>query len=179
MDCSTPSFPVLHHLQEFAQTHVHWCHPTTSSCHSLLLPSTFHTIRIFSNELALRIRWPKYWASALASVFPMNIIHCSYGDELQSYSSYRDEFSPWRNLELRMTDLSNSTGYVKWVCTFSVDQATSSPCENSHLKIKDFRCQLDWAKGCWDIWNNIISKSSFSTSVVGDFSSFSSANIGL
>ena len=116
-----------------------WCHSTISSCHPLLLfPSIFPSIKVFPNELALRIRWPKYWASALASVFPMNIIHCSYGDELQSYSSYRDEFSPWRNLELRMTDLSNSTGYVKWVCTFSVDQATSSPCENSHLKNKRF-----------------------------------------
>ena len=73
MDCRTPSFPVLHHLQEFAQTHVHWCHPTTSSCHSLLLPSTFHTIRIFSNELALRIRWQNIGASASASVLPMNI----------------------------------------------------------------------------------------------------------
>ena len=31
MDCSTPGFPVLHHLLEFAQIHVHWCHPTISS----------------------------------------------------------------------------------------------------------------------------------------------------
>ena len=39
----------------------------------LLLPSIFPSIRVFSNELALRIRWPKYWASALAPVLPMNI----------------------------------------------------------------------------------------------------------
>ena len=30
-------------------------------CHPVLLPSIFHSIRIFSNGLALRIRWPKYW----------------------------------------------------------------------------------------------------------------------
>ena len=30
-------------------------------CHPLLLPSIFPSIRVFSNELALRIRWPKYW----------------------------------------------------------------------------------------------------------------------
>ena len=30
MDCSTPGFPVLHYLPEFAQTHIHWCHPTDS-----------------------------------------------------------------------------------------------------------------------------------------------------
>ena len=40
-----------------------WCHPTISSCHPfLLLPSIFISIRVFSNELALRIRWPKYWS---------------------------------------------------------------------------------------------------------------------
>ena len=31
-------------------------------CHPLLLPSIFHSIRIFSNELALHIGWPKYWS---------------------------------------------------------------------------------------------------------------------
>ena len=60
MDCSMPGFPVLHHLLEFAQTHVHWvvvafnhlilCRPL------LLLPSIFPSIRIFSNESALLIR---------------------------------------------------------------------------------------------------------------------------
>ena len=38
-----------------------WCHPTISSRH-LLLPSIFPSIRIFSNESVLCIRWPKYWS---------------------------------------------------------------------------------------------------------------------
>ena len=39
-----------------------WFHLTISSCHPLLLlPSIFSRIRVFSNESALRIRWPKYW----------------------------------------------------------------------------------------------------------------------
>ena len=43
-------------------------------CHPLLLPpSTFPSIRVFSNELVLCIRWPKCWRSASASVLPMNI----------------------------------------------------------------------------------------------------------
>ena len=46
-------------------------------CHSLLLPSSiFPSIRVFSNESLLYIRWPKYWSigvSASASVLPMNI----------------------------------------------------------------------------------------------------------
>ena len=63
MDYSTPGSPVFHCLPEFAQIHVRWlmipshhlilCHPL------LLLPSTFPRIRIFSNESAPHIRWPK------------------------------------------------------------------------------------------------------------------------
>ena len=34
-------------------------------CHPLLLPSLFPSIRAFSNELALHIRWPKYWTFSL------------------------------------------------------------------------------------------------------------------
>ena len=42
-------------------------------CPLLLLSSIFPSIRIFSNESALHIRWPKYWSLASSSVFPMNI----------------------------------------------------------------------------------------------------------
>ena len=45
-----------------------WCHPTISSfnhCPLLLLPSIFPSIRVFSNESALHIRWPKYWSFQL------------------------------------------------------------------------------------------------------------------
>ena len=64
MDCSTLGFPVLHYLTDFVQTHAHWvndailCHPL------LLLPSIFPINRVFSysNELALLIRWLKYWS---------------------------------------------------------------------------------------------------------------------
>ena len=57
------SLPVLYHLPEFAQTHesvmpsnhLIFCRPL------LLLPSVFPSIRVFSNELALRMRWSKFW----------------------------------------------------------------------------------------------------------------------
>ena len=42
-------------------------------CPHLLLPSVFSSIRVFSSESALCIRWPEYWSSASASVLPMNI----------------------------------------------------------------------------------------------------------
>ena len=61
MDCSTPGLPVHHQLLESTQTHVM---PSNHLilCHPLLLPpSIFPSIGVFSNESALRIRWPKYW----------------------------------------------------------------------------------------------------------------------
>ena len=49
-----------------------WCHPTISSCRPLLLlPSIFPTIRVFSNESVLCIRWPKYWRLSF-SITPSN-----------------------------------------------------------------------------------------------------------
>ena len=63
MKCSTPGFPVLHSLPELAQTHVHeLVMPSNHLCRPLLIPpSIFPSIRVFSNESALCIRWPKYW----------------------------------------------------------------------------------------------------------------------
>ena len=46
--------------------HIILCHPL------LLLPSVFPSIRVFANESALRIKWPKYWSFSSASVLPMN-----------------------------------------------------------------------------------------------------------
>ena len=49
-----------------------WCHPITSSCRPLLiLPSVFPSIRVFSNESALHIRWPKYWSLSF-NISPSN-----------------------------------------------------------------------------------------------------------
>ena len=50
-----------------SSNHLNLCHPL------LLLPSIFSSIRVFSNESILHIRWPKYWSFSLASVLPMNI----------------------------------------------------------------------------------------------------------
>ena len=45
-----------------------WCHPTIFilCCPLLLLPSIFPSIRVFPNESALCIRWPKYWSSSFS-----------------------------------------------------------------------------------------------------------------
>ena len=59
-------FPVPHHLPEFAQVHIVWISDAIQPSH-LLLPSShfasiFPSIRVFSNESILRIRWPEYWS---------------------------------------------------------------------------------------------------------------------
>ena len=66
MDCSTPGLPIHHQLLEFTQTHIlesvmpsnHLilCHPL------LLLPPIPPSIRVFSSESSLRMRWSKYWS---------------------------------------------------------------------------------------------------------------------
>ena len=65
MDCSMPGLPVHRQLLEFTHSYPlsQWCHPRISSCHPLLLLlSIFPSIRVFSNESILHIRWPKYWS---------------------------------------------------------------------------------------------------------------------
>ena len=74
-DCSMPGFLVLHHLLELAQTHViDLVMPSNHLilCRPLfLLISVFLSIRVFSNESALCIRWPKYWNFSF-SISPSN-----------------------------------------------------------------------------------------------------------
>ena len=74
MDCSIPGFPVHHQLQSLLKlmsmesvmpsNHLILCRP-------LLLPSIFPSIRVFSNESVLHIRWPKYWNFSF-SISPSN-----------------------------------------------------------------------------------------------------------
>ena len=70
MHCSRSGFPVLHHLLEFAQTHIYWVDDAIQLSHPLLspllLPSILPSIRVSSNESALHIRWPKYWSFSIS-----------------------------------------------------------------------------------------------------------------
>ena len=86
MDCSTPGFPVLHHLLELAQTHVHWVGDVIQPSHPLLSPSppafslsqhtglfqwvwSFPVSRLF--QWPFCIRWSKNWSFSL-SISPSN-----------------------------------------------------------------------------------------------------------
>ena len=75
MDCSTPGFPVHHQLLELAQTHVHGVGDAFQPSHPLLptSPPALHLSQhqTLLNELALCIRWPKYWSFSF-SISPSN-----------------------------------------------------------------------------------------------------------
>ena len=76
MNRSMPDFPVHHQLLEFTQIHVHWVGDVTQPSHLLSAPfipaSIFPSIRVFSNESALSIRWPKYWSFSFNISLPVN-----------------------------------------------------------------------------------------------------------
>ena len=65
MDCSTPGFPVHHQLPELLKLiSIEWVMPSNHFILShplLLLPSVFPSIRVFSIDSVLHIRWPKSW----------------------------------------------------------------------------------------------------------------------
>ena len=72
MNHSTPGLPVHHQLPEFTQTHIHWVseaikpsHPLSPPFPPALIPPS---IRVFSNESTLRMRWLKYWSFSFSII---------------------------------------------------------------------------------------------------------------
>ena len=90
MNRSTPGLPVHHQFSEFTQTHVHRVSDAIQPSHPLssplLMPPIPPSIRVFSNESTLCMRWPKYWS------FSFNI---SPSNEHPGLLSFRME---WLNL---------------------------------------------------------------------------------
>ena len=75
MNRSMTRLPVYNQLLEFTQTHVHRVSDAIQPSHPLqpllLLPPIPPSIRVFSNESTLRMRWPKYWSFSF-SISPSN-----------------------------------------------------------------------------------------------------------
>ena len=75
MNYSMPGLPVHHQLPEFTWTHVHRVGDAIQPSQPLSSPSTpafnLSSIRVFSNETVLCIRWPKYWSFSF-SISPFN-----------------------------------------------------------------------------------------------------------
>ena len=72
MNRSMPGLPVHHRLPEFTQTHAHRVRdaiqPAQLGRPLLLLPPIPPSIRVFSNESTLRMRWPKYWSFSFSII---------------------------------------------------------------------------------------------------------------
>ena len=74
MDCSTPGFPVHHHLLDLSSCPLsQWCHPAISSSVNPFSShlQSFPASGSFNNESVLRMRWPKYWSFSF-SISPSN-----------------------------------------------------------------------------------------------------------
>ena len=75
MNHNMPGLLVHHQLPEFTQTYIHWISDAIQPSHLLSSPSPPApippSIRVFSNESTLHMRWPKYWSFSL-SISPSN-----------------------------------------------------------------------------------------------------------
>ena len=140
MSHSMTGLPVHHQLPEFTQTHVHW--GVTPSNHLilcrplLLLPSIFPRIRVFLNESALHIRWPKYWS------FSFNI---SPSNEHPGLTSFRMDWLDLLEVQGTLKNLlqhHNSKTSILLCSAFFIAQLTSI---HGYWKNHSF----DWTDLCW------------------------------
>ena len=111
-----PSFPVYHQLLElFKLMSIELVMPSNHLilCHSLLLPpSIFPSIRVFSNESILHIRWPKYWSLSF-SLSPSN--------EYSGLISFRMDWLDLLAVQVTLKSLlqhHNSKASILWCSAF-------------------------------------------------------------
>ena len=113
MNLSTPGLPVHHQLPEFTQTHVHRAMMPSSHlilCRPLLLlPPIPPSIRVFSNESTLRMRWSNYWSFSF-SIIPSK--------EIPGLISFRMDW----------LDLLAVQGTFKSLLQYHSSKASSLPC---------------------------------------------------
>ena len=158
MDCSMPGLPVHHQLPEFTQTHVHWISDSFQPSHLLLFlsPPTFGfpSIRVFSSELALHIRWPKYWGFCL-SISPPN----EYSRVISFMIDWFDLLAVRRTLK-SLLQCHNSEASVLWHSGFFIAQLSHpyiTTGKNQYIWI--FNHRIKWRTGSlfglWDLWKSV------------------------
>ena len=117
-----PGFSFLHQFPEIAQTHVHQVGDAiVLCCPLLLLPSVFPSIGVFSRELVLRIRWPKYWSFSL-SITPSN----EYSGLISFRINWFDLFPAQGTLKSLLQHHSSKAS-IHWLSAFFMVQL-SHPC---------------------------------------------------
>ena len=117
MDCSMPGFPVLHQLLKLALTHVHWIGDIIQPSLRLLSPSpafNLSSIRVFSNESVLYIRWTKHWSFSF---------------------SPSTEYSGLISFEINWFDLLRVQGTLKSLLQYHKSKA-SIPCHSAFFMIQ-------------------------------------------
>ena len=109
-----------HQLLEFTKTHVHWVGDAIQPfilCHPLLhLPSISPSIRVFSNESVLHIRWPKYWSFSF-SISPSN----EYSGLISFRMDWLDLLAVQGTLK-RLLQHHSSKALILWHSAFTVVQ---------------------------------------------------------
>ena len=117
IDCSMPGLPVHHQLLEFTQTHtIESVMPSNHLilCHPLILsPSIFPSIKVFSNESALPIKWPKYWSFSF-SIRPSN----EYSGLISFKMDWLDLLAVQGTLKRRLQHHSSKTSVLLKVLSF-------------------------------------------------------------
>ena len=123
MDHSTPDLSVHHQLLESTQTHLHWVGDAMQPlilCRPLLFPpSIFPSIKDFSNESALCIRWPKDWSFSF-SISPSN--------EHPGLISFRMDWLDLLGIQGTLKNLlqhHSSKALILWCSAFFIVQLTS------------------------------------------------------
>ena len=130
--------------------HLLLCHPL------LLLPSVFPSIRGFSNESVLRIRWPSIGVSSSASVLPMNIQRQEYRDSAGDYQV--DEQAGVARLRLRVSGRWAGRSRAAHVNVGLSENQKQKVChlqQSSTSSVKNFsiwpHCKVQELTGTWPI----------------------------
>ena len=140
-------------------------------CYPLLLPSNFPSIRVFSNELSIRIRWPKYWSFSFSSRHSNESVSAS----VQSLSHFCLFVTPWIAVHQASLSITNSRTLPKLMFIESVmpsNHPLSSPSppafnpsqhqclfkwvSSSHQVAKILEFQLQHPSFQWTPWNDFL-----------------------
>ena len=121
MDCSTPGLPVHHQLMSIESVmpsnHLILC------CPLLSLPSIFPSIRVFSNESVLHIRWPKYWSFCF-SISPSN--------EYSGLNSFRIDWLDLLAVQVTLHQESSPTPQFKSINSLALSFLYSPTLTSTH-----------------------------------------------
>ena len=100
-----------------------WYHPIIILCHPLLLPSIFPSIRVFSNELVLHIRWPKYWSFSISpsnehpgliSLQSKGLSRVFSNTTVQKHQFFAAQLSLWSNFHIHTWLLEKTITLTGW-----------------------------------------------------------------